>query len=97
MMLVIIGMAVVTYVPRMLPLVFLKADRIPPRLQAILKNVPYAALGALIVPGIFMIQKDPWFGVIGGLTALLAAWLGGHLIVVVGCSIAALTLYAWLV
>jgi branched-subunit amino acid transport protein len=94
MLLVIAGMAVATYVPRMLPLLFLNAERIPLRLQAILRNVPYAALGALIVPGIFNFHEDPWFGIVGGLTALLSAWLGGNLVVVVSCSIVMLTLYS---
>jgi branched-subunit amino acid transport protein len=96
MLIVIAGMAIATYVPRALPLLFLKADRIPPRFQAILGNVPYAALGALIIPGVFTFHDDPWFGVVGALTAVLTAWLGGNLVVVVGSSIVVLTLYSLL-
>lgn len=90
----IIGMAVVTYIPRMLPFVFLNPEKIPPVLQRILKNVPYAALGALIFPGIIMIQENVWFGVIGGLVALAAAYLGAHLVVVVMSAVIALSLLA---
>jgi len=95
MFLLLAGMSIVTYLPRMLPLVFMRADRIPPRLQAVLRNVPYAALGALIVPGIFTFHEDPMFGVVGAATAGLAAYLRGNLITVVGCSIAALSIYSY--
>ncbi len=49
--LVIIFMAIVTYIPRVLPMFFLKIDKIPPKLKKFLYFIPYAALGALIFPG----------------------------------------------
>lgn len=53
----IIGMGLVTYIPRMLPLAVFHRVKLPPFLQGVLKNVPYATLGALIVPGIFLFMK----------------------------------------
>lgn len=98
MLLLILGMAAATYVPRMLPLVLLRADRIPPKVRAVLQNVPYAALGALIVPGVFTFHaQGPLFGAIGGLTAVAAAYMGANLITVVVAAVAALTLYSWLI
>ena len=88
----IIGMAAVTYIPRMLPLVFLNTTKIPKSVQAILKNVPYAALGALIFPGILTVNDDPMLGIIGGVTAFFFAYFGANLIVVVLSSIAVLTI-----
>ena len=88
---IIAGMAIVTYIPRMLPLVFLDANKIPPKLQAILRNVPYAALGALIFPGILTVHENIWFGIIGGLTAIIVAYLGANLIIVVLSSIVVLS------
>jgi branched-subunit amino acid transport protein len=48
----VLAMGLVTYGPRMLPMVFLNNMRLPPLLNAFLQYVPYAALGALIFPGI---------------------------------------------
>lgn len=94
LLIIIAGMAVVTYVPRLLPLLFLRTEHIPRRLQAVLRNVPYAALGALILPGVLTFGDDPWFGIVGGGAAVLTAWLGGNLIVVVVCAITALSVYS---
>lgn len=87
MLLIIIGMALVTYLPRMLPLILINGNQIPPRLQRILRNVPYAALGALIFPGILFVNENIWFGIIGGSTAILLSYFGANLIVVVLGSI----------
>ncbi len=52
--LIIIGMAVVTYIPRMLPLVVLSKVDIPPLITRWLKYVPVAVLSALLFPSILM-------------------------------------------
>ncbi len=93
--LMIVGMAVVTYIPRMLPLVFLNGIKLPPFLQGVLKNVPFATLGALIVPGIFLINDDIWFGVIGAVTAFVVAYLGANVIMVVLSAIVSLSIYSY--
>ncbi|MRX73542.1 AzlD domain-containing protein [Bacillus lacus] len=93
-LLMIVGMAVVTYLPRMIPLVALSSIQLPEFLQNILKNVPYATLGALIVPGIFLINADPMFGIVGAAAAFTAAYLGANVIFVVLSSIAALMIYS---
>ncbi|OIJ10489.1 branched-chain amino acid transporter [Anaerobacillus alkalilacustris] len=95
--LIIFGMAIVTYIPRVLPLITMNGKEMPPKVKAILQNVPYAALGALIFPGILFIQEDIWFGVIGGITALIIALLGANLIVVVVSAITTLTIYSFFI
>ncbi len=90
-LLIILGMAIVTYIPRMLPLVFMDTEKIPAWIQAILRNVPYAALGALIFPGIFTAHENIWFAVAGGVTAIVVAYLGANLIIVVLSSILVLS------
>ncbi len=87
MLLIIFGMALVTYIPRMLPLVFMDIEKVPDWFKAILRNVPYAALGALIFPGILTVHENIWFGIIGGITAIVVALLGANLILVVMSSI----------
>lgn len=90
----IVGMGVVTYIPRMLPFVLFKGRVLPPFIQGVLRNVPYATLGALIFPGILFIQKDLWYGLIGAAAAFLVAFLGANVIMVVLGSIAILSVYS---
>lgn len=92
----IIGMGLVTYIPRMLPFVLFKGKELPPFIQGVLKNVPYATLGALIFPAIIFLQKDDLlYGVLGAASAFIAAFLGANVIVVVLGSIAVLTVYSY--
>jgi branched-subunit amino acid transport protein len=94
-LIMIIGMAAVTYIPRMVPFLLFKGKELPPFLQGILKNVPYAVLGALIFPKILLIQEgDIWFGITGALAAFLFAFLGANVIVVVLGAIAVLSIYS---
>ncbi|THE12639.1 AzlD domain-containing protein [Bacillus timonensis] len=94
-LLMIIGMGLVTYIPRMLPLVVFNSVKLPPFLQNVLKNVPFAILGALIIPGVFTINDDIWFGIIGAAVAFIVAYLGANVIVVVLSSILALSIYSF--
>lgn len=91
----IIGMGVVTYIPRMLPFILFKGKELPAFIQGVLKNVPYATLGALIFPAILLLQNDDiWYGLLGGAAAFLVAFLGANVIVVVLGSITVLTIYS---
>ncbi len=90
----IIGMGVVTFIPRMLPFIMFRGKELPPFLQGVLKNVPYATLGALIFPAVLYIQEDIWYGVIGAVAAFIIAFLGANVIVVVMGAIAILSAYS---
>jgi branched-subunit amino acid transport protein len=93
----IIGMGLVTYIPRMLPFVLFKGKELPPFIQGVLRNVPFATLGALIFPAIFLIQEnDIWYGVVGAAAAFLAAFLGANIIIVVLGAITVLSVYSYL-
>ncbi|RFU63546.1 AzlD domain-containing protein [Peribacillus saganii] len=91
----ILGMAVVTYLPRMLPFVLFKGKELPPFVQGILKNIPFATLGALIFPGILFIQEDILYGIIGAAAAIIIAFTGANVIVVVLGAIAVLSVYSY--
>jgi len=92
----IIGMGLVTYIPRMLPFVLFKGKELPPFIQGVLRNVPYATLGALTFPAILFIQKgDIWYGLLGAVAAFSAAFLGANVIVVVLGSVAILSVYSY--
>jgi branched-subunit amino acid transport protein len=94
---VIIGMGLVTYIPRMLPLVMFHTNNLHPRIQGILKNVPFAILGALIFPGVLTINPGSvLYGVIGAAAAFIAAWLNLNVIIVVLASILVLYGYTFL-
>jgi len=53
----IVGMAVVTYVPRLLPVLFLSGKNLHPLLAAWLRFVPPAVLAAMLVPSL-LIRDD---------------------------------------
>ncbi|SIT69035.1 AzlD domain-containing protein [Edaphobacillus lindanitolerans] len=94
----ILGMAAVTYIPRAIPLTFLEGRELPPAVSGVLRNIPYAVLGALIFPAILYAQEtDLLFGVIGTIAALAIAWLGGGVMGTVLGTIAVLAVYSLLV
>ena len=91
----ILGMAIVTYIPRMLPFLVFKGKELPPFFQGVLKNVPFAVLGALIFPSILLIQEgNLLFGVIGTFAAFVIAFLGANVILVVIGAISVLSVYS---
>ncbi|PHR28950.1 MAG: branched-chain amino acid ABC transporter [Desulfotalea sp.] len=53
----ILGMAVVTYIPRLLPTLFLSGKTLHPFLTAWLRLVPPAVLAAMLVPSL-LIRED---------------------------------------
>ncbi|AXH98490.1 AzlD domain-containing protein [Sporosarcina sp. PTS2304] len=90
----LLGMAIATYVPRMIPLTFLDGKELPPIVSGVLRNIPYAVLGALIFPAILHIQEDVFFGVIGAIVAFALAFIGLDVMFVVIGTIAALAVYS---
>ena len=92
----IFGMAAVTYLPRLIPFLILADRKIPRRVDAFLTCIPVAALGALIIPGVFDAVPDkPVAGLAGILFTLgIGLWRGGIILPVLGAvAIAYLVLY----
>ncbi len=83
---IIVGMMVVTYIPRLLPALLFERYRLPKGFERWLQNIPYAALGALIFPGILQGER-PLIGLIGGLTAVVLSLLDLHLVLVMAFTI----------
>ncbi|MBN6887607.1 branched chain amino acid efflux pump [Cytobacillus horneckiae] len=92
----IIGMGAVTYISRLAPFLLFHGRELPSFIQGVLKNVPYATLGALIFPGVLFISEDIWFGLLGAAFAFVAAYLGANVIIVVLGSILILSGYSFL-
>lgn len=64
--LLVAGMALVTYIPRLLPFVALRSESLPPYVRRFLSLLPVAALGALIFPdGVTAVPGRPWVSVAG--------------------------------
>ncbi|MGE7917533.1 AzlD domain-containing protein [Viridibacillus sp. NPDC093762] len=90
----LIGMALVTYIPRAIPLTFLEGKELPPIISGILQNIPYAILGAMIFPAILLIKEgDILFGLVGTVTAFTIAFATANVIIVVIGAIAILSIY----
>ena len=60
---VVLGMAVVTYLPRMLPLTLLSRKTIPKSLSDFLEYIPGAVLSALLLPSILMVNGEISVGI----------------------------------
>ncbi|WP_430787875.1 AzlD domain-containing protein [Virgibacillus flavescens] len=87
---IIIGMSLVTMIPRIVPAYIVDRLQFPDWLNRWLNAIPYAALGALIFPGILSIRSEqPHVGIIGGLVAIVLAYVGLNVIFVVIGAIAA--------
>jgi len=86
MIFVIIGMAIATMVPRFLPALVVDKWTYPRWVSKGLNAIPYAALGALIFPGITkVVEGEPHIGVIaGGVAAILAIFRLNVMIVLIG-------------
>ena len=70
--LLIFGMALVTYIPRVIPAFVVDKIRFGKRLGKFINLIPYTAMTALIVPGIFNMDAKHWYvGAIGGAVAIL--------------------------
>ena len=82
----ILGMAAVTYGPRLLPFLLLPNKEIPKRVDAFLKCIPVAAIGALIIPGVFSATPDMPVAALAGMvfTLIFGLWKGGIIIPVLG-------------
>ena len=73
--LLVLGMTAVTYLPRLLPLTVLQGRRLGRRISLFLSYIPYAAIGALVIPGgLNAIEGNPIASVVGLVAALLSAW-----------------------
>ena len=70
----ILGMALVTYLPRLLPLVFGLTGALPSWLKRFLSFVPYALLSALIFPEVLYSTGSVTSAVAGALAALVLAF-----------------------
>lgn len=96
--LIIIGMGLVTYIPRALPAALMGKIKFGGRMEKFLKLIPYTAMTSLIVPGVFLTDADNMsIGIVGGGVAAILAWLKCPVMVcVLGAVAADFVLYTFL-
>ncbi|AXI08684.1 branched-chain amino acid transporter [Oceanobacillus zhaokaii] len=83
-LLIILGMSLVTIIPRIIPAFVVEKLQFKPWVNRWLGAIPYAALGALIFPGIlFVVPNEQIIGIVGGLVAIIIASLGLNVVFVV--------------
>ena len=74
-MLVIFGCAIVTFIPRLIPALFIDKLDFSPKVEKFLNLIPYTALAALICPGVLTVDNQLWYiGLIGAVVAAGLAW-----------------------
>lgn len=95
-LLIIIGMSLVTMFPRLIPAFIADKLEFRPWINRWLNAIPYAALGALIFPGILTVKADqPYIGLIGGIVAIILASIGLNIIFIVLGAIATVYLISF--
>ncbi|MBR2665953.1 MULTISPECIES: AzlD domain-containing protein [Methanobrevibacter] len=73
--LVILGCALVTFIPRLIPALFIDKLNFSPKFEKFLNLIPYTALAALICPGVLTVDNQLWYiGLIGAIVAAGLAW-----------------------
>ncbi len=89
-LILVLLMALVTYIPRLLPMVLIKADKLPKKFKLFLSYIPYAVLGALIIPdGLYGIPDSLWISVTVLVVAALVSWYKNNVILAFVISVAA--------
>lgn len=83
-LLIIIGMGIVTILPRIIPAFLVEKMMFKSWVSRWLQAIPYAALGALIFPGILtVVDSAPHVGIIAGMVAVILAYFRLNIIFVV--------------
>ena len=92
----IIGLSIATYIPRMLPALFMDKIRISKKMRMFLQLIPYTAMAALIFPGILSVDDHVFVGLFAGFVAIAASLKNMPVIgVVLLSTLACLFLYAY--
>lgn len=87
-LILIIGMGIVTYIPRMLPAVLIGKIKLSKKMEKFLSLIPYTAMAALIFPGVMSVdEKNMSIGLIGALSASILSFMKFPIMLVVIGSI----------
>lgn len=62
-----------TYIPRMLPALFMEKIQVSGKVNIFLQLIPYTAMASLIFPAILYIDKNIWIGILASVVVVIAA------------------------
>jgi branched-subunit amino acid transport protein len=101
LIIIILGMAAVTYLPRFLPMYVLTRLEIPNIVIAWLRYVPVAVLAALIVPGILTADRQVFLApgnsyLLASVPAFFTAWRTKSMMFTVMVGMGIVLLLQWL-
>lgn len=94
-LILIIGMGIVTYIPRMLPAVLIGKIKFNKNMEKFLSLIPYTAMAALIFPGVLKVDDGNMsIGLVGAFVAIILSWIKMPIILVVtGAIVADMAVY----
>lgn len=101
LLLCILGCTVVSLLPKILPVTFLRGDNLPPLLRHWLSFVPVAVMAALVGPDVFFYEGRFNAGpsnlfLMVALPSLLVAWWGKNYFLTIAFGIGLVILARWL-
>lgn len=79
----ILLMAAVTYLMRLLPMLLFTKQFEDPFVKAFFTYIPYAVLGGMVIPGIFLATNSIYSALIGFIVAVILAWRTANMPIVV--------------
>lgn len=85
--LLIAGMTLVTYIPRVLPFFFKRDIKEKSFIYRVMKLIPFTTLTALIIPGIFNATDSLVASISGGVMAMILAFYNQKIIWIIVGSI----------
>lgn len=62
-----------TYIPRMLPALFMDKIQVSGKVATFLQLIPYTAMASLIFPSILYVDENIWIGIVASVVAVIAA------------------------
>ncbi|MDR5586703.1 MULTISPECIES: AzlD domain-containing protein [Clostridium] len=83
----VIIMAVVTYIPRVIPLTIFNKKINSIFIKSLLNYIPYAVLGAMTFPSIFYSTENMLYSTVGTLAAIVLAYFEKDLLIVAVSSV----------
>lgn len=86
----VLGMCLVTYLPRVIPFLFVQQIQLPRFVERFLRYIPFAALGTLAFPQIFFSvgKENVWATTIATIVCMVFAWFRINVVMIVLIAIA---------
>ena len=93
----IFGMALVTYLIRVLPLTLIRKEIKNKTIKSFLYYVPYVTLSVMTFPAIIHATQSPYSGILALVVGIVAAWRGWDLFRVALCACGAVLLLEFMI